>query len=441
MPFGIKTVLPVLPKPDNLILDSCVSKDMNSIEDKELRKKLRNRQSALAARERKKARMLELERKVDELQQSNNELVDENSKLKRTLSALLYAPTEQSVRDLSTCQIGRKANYPTENFQTVSHVHNAPLPLRRVKTVHQAVNSPKYANIRFVADQQQFGGSTSVPIDYSMQPRRKRTFCQQNVGNNTAQIKVIKMEQNYSDIPIEIDTQLARVDGHGLDYGNSQANFEAKHVQFGSVDHCNNESKDAIRARLHSSPSTLASGYQPNLKRALPPIGAVLQSPLKTVNTRLDSSTTQSNVKTNLIQPTSGTNSAYRGVGNPTVANTDNLLGSQPEEKFLPDRGSDTDETLQRDPYMHQGNDSIFYQTDVNSFQTKSDVAISYAVSGSSSTVAGNYTTAGNDENALYIRLNENLTGYSPLDSISSCDSGVGIDDDSLEWIQKVPIF
>ena len=38
--------------------------ELNAIEDKELRKKLRNRQSAMAARERKKAKMEQLESKV-----------------------------------------------------------------------------------------------------------------------------------------------------------------------------------------------------------------------------------------------------------------------------------------------------------------------------------------------------------------------------------------
>ena len=41
--------------------------ELNAIEDKELRKKLRNRQSAMAARERKKAKMEQLENKVSNL--------------------------------------------------------------------------------------------------------------------------------------------------------------------------------------------------------------------------------------------------------------------------------------------------------------------------------------------------------------------------------------
>ena len=73
-----KTVHPVLPKPENQKNGLFENLSLSAIEDKELRKKLRNRQSALAARERKKARMLELERQVLELQESHKRLEHEN---------------------------------------------------------------------------------------------------------------------------------------------------------------------------------------------------------------------------------------------------------------------------------------------------------------------------------------------------------------------------
>ena len=79
MPFTAnKAVLPVLPKPEILKHGMADNIPLSAIEDKELRKKLRNRQSALAARERKKARMLELERQVMELQESHKLLEHEN---------------------------------------------------------------------------------------------------------------------------------------------------------------------------------------------------------------------------------------------------------------------------------------------------------------------------------------------------------------------------
>jgi len=73
-----KAIQPVLPKPEKSKTDLFESLSLSAIEDKELRKKLRNRQSALAARERKKARMLELERQVLELQESHKRLEHEN---------------------------------------------------------------------------------------------------------------------------------------------------------------------------------------------------------------------------------------------------------------------------------------------------------------------------------------------------------------------------
>nr|CAB3267780.1 xBPc X box binding protein [Phallusia mammillata] len=90
MPFTPNnSVMPVLPKPDHAaggIVDS--NTPLSAVEDKELRKKLRNRQSALAARERKKARMLELERQVAELQEMNRRTEDENQYLRARLEVM-----------------------------------------------------------------------------------------------------------------------------------------------------------------------------------------------------------------------------------------------------------------------------------------------------------------------------------------------------------------
>jgi len=89
MPFNNNTVLPVLPKPDHA--KSGMAENLNSavIEDKELRKKLRNRQSALAARERKKARMMELERQVAELQEINRRIDEDNQHLRARLDTVM----------------------------------------------------------------------------------------------------------------------------------------------------------------------------------------------------------------------------------------------------------------------------------------------------------------------------------------------------------------
>ena len=88
---------PVLPKPENPKKGICQSLSLNAIEDKELRKKLRNRQSALAARERKKARMLELERKVMALQESHKRLEHENHFLYSRLNLMKQKCLEAGV--------------------------------------------------------------------------------------------------------------------------------------------------------------------------------------------------------------------------------------------------------------------------------------------------------------------------------------------------------
>uniref|UniRef100_H2YU00 X-box-binding protein 1 n=1 Tax=Ciona savignyi TaxID=51511 RepID=H2YU00_CIOSA len=91
MPFSnVKGVMPVLPKPEHISPEGMQENiPLSAIEDKELRKKLRNRQSALAARERKKARMMELEKQVAELQETNRRMEDENQHLKARLDTIV----------------------------------------------------------------------------------------------------------------------------------------------------------------------------------------------------------------------------------------------------------------------------------------------------------------------------------------------------------------
>lgn len=100
MVFQSLNVLPVLPKPHN---GPCGPRGptLSGPEDKEMKKKLRNRESALAARERKKQKMLELERKVSELGKENDDLRSENSLLKNTLSSIMkkYGADENEIEE------------------------------------------------------------------------------------------------------------------------------------------------------------------------------------------------------------------------------------------------------------------------------------------------------------------------------------------------------
>jgi regulator of replication initiation timing len=99
-------VLPVLPKPQNGS-GARNGPALSSAEDKEMKKKLRNRESALAARERKKQKMLELERRVSELGRENSELKVENCALRGTLSTVMqkYGAPQKEIDDtLKTTQ-------------------------------------------------------------------------------------------------------------------------------------------------------------------------------------------------------------------------------------------------------------------------------------------------------------------------------------------------
>ena len=114
MPFQSVNVLPVLPKPHNGLPRG---PQLSAPEDKEMKKKLRNRESALAARERKKKKMLgkwmvfmliiywytqlgiyalnlhfyilELESRVAELGKENDDLRSENSIIRNTLISVM----------------------------------------------------------------------------------------------------------------------------------------------------------------------------------------------------------------------------------------------------------------------------------------------------------------------------------------------------------------
>lgn len=67
-----------------------------------MKKKLRNRESALAARERKKKKMLELESRVAELGKENDDLRSENSIIRNTLISVMqkYGAPEEEIKEV-----------------------------------------------------------------------------------------------------------------------------------------------------------------------------------------------------------------------------------------------------------------------------------------------------------------------------------------------------
>ena len=63
-------------------------KSYDHIGDRELRKKLKNRESAQAARDRKKAKMLALERQLSDMAERNKLLENENRELRTRLQRI-----------------------------------------------------------------------------------------------------------------------------------------------------------------------------------------------------------------------------------------------------------------------------------------------------------------------------------------------------------------
>lgn len=90
---------------------------LSAPEDKEMKKKLRNRESALAARERKKQKMLELERKVNELGKENDDLRNENNILKGTLSSVMkkYGAPSDEIKE--TLKIAEAKKTKSQNIK------------------------------------------------------------------------------------------------------------------------------------------------------------------------------------------------------------------------------------------------------------------------------------------------------------------------------------
>jgi len=99
MPFQSINVMPVLPKPHNGLPRG---PQLSAPEDKEMKKKLRNRESALAARERKKKKMLELENRVAELGKENDDLRSENSSVRDTLISVMqkYGAADDEIKEV-----------------------------------------------------------------------------------------------------------------------------------------------------------------------------------------------------------------------------------------------------------------------------------------------------------------------------------------------------
>ena len=77
------------PDPNKPIINPVTNrKSYDHINDRELRKKLKNRESAQAARDRKKAKMLALERQLSDMAERNKILENENRELRGRLQRI-----------------------------------------------------------------------------------------------------------------------------------------------------------------------------------------------------------------------------------------------------------------------------------------------------------------------------------------------------------------
>ncbi|CAG5091105.1 Oidioi.mRNA.OKI2018_I69.PAR.g12857.t1.cds [Oikopleura dioica] len=130
MPFPTaQQVLPVLPKPQNG--PGRNGPALSAIEDKEMKKKLRNRESALAARERKKQKMLELERRVAELSRNNSILKMENCALRGTLTSVMQKYGAQKSEIDETLRLTENVTIKKEVLETKPVIQKPAAPKRK----------------------------------------------------------------------------------------------------------------------------------------------------------------------------------------------------------------------------------------------------------------------------------------------------------------------
>lgn len=102
-----------------------------SPEERMLRRKLKNRVAAQTARDRKKAKMSELEEVVAELEAENKKLAEENAKLLKRTGAL--ATENMTLRD----RLGQQPLVKKEHAPCESAVLNVPLPQEQVFALSQ----------------------------------------------------------------------------------------------------------------------------------------------------------------------------------------------------------------------------------------------------------------------------------------------------------------
>ena len=117
-------------------------KSYDNITDKELRKKLKNRESAQAARDRKKAKMLSLERQVNELHERYRMVESENQELRiriQRMEATAYWREKQETNGLTPDPSGLLP-FTVNTFGPLPHGANASDPTAYSRANHQYPN-------------------------------------------------------------------------------------------------------------------------------------------------------------------------------------------------------------------------------------------------------------------------------------------------------------
>lgn len=435
MPFTTKSVLPVLPKPDHVIR-SYQSRPLSVTEDKELRKKLRNRQSALAARERKKARMLELEKKVSELQQANKNLEEENSKLRHTLNTILRTAAVPDTRDMfsnqmngTNCLITVSSGKSTGAIETstmiqqglsssdavlVRHGSGTDLATEQVCNGFAIVNQQNnYVEpIKLVTRASECNDSN--PIDYSMHSNKHSvnvpTYSNTRDVNSLQKRLPIKSEERH----------IVRGLGHRQ---NDILNSFSK----GGIK-CNSAPHNAISVKREVNDISYCSHYQSN------------QHHTNSVVTKDDGDTMfaralKRSAQNMLMSKQTSSSSLING-------NTVNLAMESPAKSLCKRKQAlpSIDVVFSSPSNVHQNNayTKAIGQLD-NSLKSRtflSDVQMSLFTPDLSSMI-DNYSSSSNacDDDDILVGIYDTNGGTSPLESISSRDSGLGVDDDPLDWI------
>ncbi|XP_076814947.1 uncharacterized protein LOC143461072 [Clavelina lepadiformis] len=461
-----KSVLPVLPKPDYAKRNTTESIPLSAIEDKELRKKLRNRQSALAARERKKARMLELEKQVSELQETNRRVEDENQYLRARLEVLvrkclrngIMLDTERDllcVRVPSQNQMQRSSVFQDENnfYANAGLNSNQMMENTYQQSQIQKTSGDPFPN-SFANDfyknnsNQQLNGKCGIQALGQRQQEILQTLSSgaipqvpstnfYNRTNTVCHTQNLEIKQEPVDSSLRIQKRLVASQGHIQSFAMTQQqtnNSGKQHLPTTSLTASTICSKESDITNLMMSSNCQMKrkeNWDSAGTQSLPSIGSMLTLPTKRQRLDLsDDAPSPDNCQNVLKIPELSENLVASQVRQ-TGSNKPILLSPIDESLFEDTtENAKTKDSVQTSSEQSQATPSAFFAAKQKALLVEKDL----------SDILSDVDNG--DENMAILDFQDIFLNNEPADSPLSgfSDSGLSMDD-SFDWMTDNPIF